>query len=248
MKNYDVTLILLISLAIISIIFFVKKKKIRKKVNIMESLSENIKLEKFVTLFINNLKTNRSAEWSLLSTLKEYPENDIRQLILQNITVGSSIEEIFENLSNVFSMEESKRMLRMISRLISYNLKYFTDFISPDILDYVRESIRLKNHVESLLFRTRIKVLVLSFSLSAVLAFFLKILPFILTFIISGNTTLVSIDALSSLIFYSFLIALLYDTYIVSRTVFYSHSILLSMLSALTFIFLYISLPNIFSI
>jgi hypothetical protein len=248
MKNYDVTSILLILLTVISIIFFIKKKKIKKQANIRESLSENIKLENFITLFINNLKINRSAEWSLLSTLKEYPESDIRQLILQNITVGSSIEEIFENLSNVFSMEESRRILRMISRLISHNLKYFTDSISPDILDYVRESIRLKNHVESLLFRTRIKVLVLSFSLSAVLAFFLKILPFILTFLISGNTTLNNIGALSSLIFYSFLIVLLYDTYIVSRTVFYSHSILLSILSTLTFIFLYIFLPNISSI
>jgi len=194
------------------------------------------------------LKANRGAEWALLSTLNEYPEDEIRSLIIQNITIGSSIEEIFENLSNTFSMEESKRMLRIISRMISHNLKYFTYSLSSDILDYVRESIRLKNHIEALLFRTRIKVLVLSFSLSAVLAFLSKILPFILAFFISENMILNDINFLSLLTFYSFLSVSLYDTYIVSKAVFYSHSVLLSILSALTFVFLHTFLPNIYSI
>ncbi|MCS7368277.1 MAG: hypothetical protein NDF57_00950 [archaeon GBS-70-058] len=249
MKIYDTPLIsLTIFVTFLVIIFLVKKKEIKKQINVRESLNESLKLENFITLFINNLKANRGAEWALLSTLNEYPEDEIRSLIIQNITIGSSIEEIFENLSNTFSMEESKRMLRIISRMISHNLKYFTYSLSSDILDYVRESIRLKNHIEALLFRTRIKVLVLSFSLSAVLAFLSKILPFILAFFISENMILNDINFLSLLTFYSFLSVSLYDTYIVSKAVFYSHSVLLSILSALTFVFLHTFLPNIYSI
>jgi len=246
MKIYDTPLIsLTIFVTFLVIIFLVKNKK---QINVRESLNESLKLENFITLFINNLKANRGAEWALLSTLNEYPEDDIRSIILQNITTGFSIEEIFENLSNTFSMEESKRMLRIISRMISHNLKYFTYSLSSDILDYVKESIRLKNHIEALLFRTRIKVLVLSFSLSAVLAFLSKILPFILVFFIGENMVLNDINFLSLLTFYSFLSVSLYDTYIVSKTVFYSHSVLLSILSALTFVFLHMFLPNIYSI
>jgi len=246
----NVNILFLLVIISVSLIFIAIIKTRSKKVKSLDRLSIKTYLERerefenFIAKFIENLKFIKSPEAALLYTSKIY-NGKFSDIIFQNISLGLSIGEIFNNLSNFFP--SNKRVLNLFSRSLSYDTTRFIS-ISDDVLKYIKETIYLKNQIEALLTKVRIKMTVLSISSSATLALLSKIIPFILNLIIIETNISMYFPLFNDLSLVSFLLFLtisLYNTYIVSKTIFHSHSIILSILSSLIFIFLYILTPEV---
>lgn len=232
----------------ISLIFIViiktrtKKNKGLHWLPIRTYLEKEKEFENFITKFIENLKFIKSPEAALLYTSKMY-NSKIGEIVFQNVSLGLPIGEILNNLSNFFP--GNKHILNLFSRSLSYDTTHFIS-TSNDILRYIKETMYLKNQIETLLTKIRIKMTILSISSSATLALLSKITPFILNFImIEANSTMYFplFNNLSVASFLLFITISLYNTFIVSKTIFHSHSIVLSIISALIFIFVYAITP-----
>ncbi|MCX8169334.1 MAG: hypothetical protein N3E39_03955 [Candidatus Methanomethylicia archaeon] len=239
----------LLTLTMISIIrYFMKNKENMEKITtIKKHLKEEMYFETFVSKFMDNLKIGMSPERALLISTKKYEYNkkmnlyNLYTITLQNMISGVTIKELLKNMCNVFSTKNNKRILLLLSSALSFNSKFFS-LIAYEVLNYIKKNINLKNHVESLLSRMRIRVIILSISSAAIYSFLSKILVFVLIMV----TRQENVYMLSTITFFSFLIITTYNTYIVSKAVFCTYPIILTVVSSLIFGFLYVILPNTF--
>lgn len=248
-KIDDPTFIALVSLLLMLFSYSFLYKKANKKIRIPLSyyLNENLELEKFLTLFVNNLKLNQSPELSLLCVCKEYDDEKVNLTIIQNTILGLPAYKTLMNLCNFFSSNYSKRILTLFSRSLKYNTKYFVEK-AHEILTHLKENIKVQKEIEGFMFRIRIRVTLISITSSAILSFFSKILPFFY-FILNGKnsftTNSLEYNALTFFVNLSFFILAFFNTYTISSIMFHSHAFVLSICSALVFILTHLILPEI---
>lgn len=213
--------------------------------------AEVVEVENFLSIFSSYLKLGLSPELSLVNSCRQYSgflKTLINGLVESSIYSGISASHSLLMLARKVKSRESRRLLQLFSHALNRNSEAFGS-IAFKLLKNLRRNRVLKNEVDLLFSRMKIRVSLLSLVFSAVLAMVARLFPIILLFMSSlrGGSLLAfnvqgALDDMS--IFLALGILSFLNTYFVSMVVYHSHPLMLSFASYIVYILFYLLTPN----
>ncbi|MCS7386958.1 MAG: hypothetical protein NDF55_09580 [archaeon GB-1867-005] len=211
---------------------------------------EIVELENFLTLFSSYLKLGLSPEASLLKACNQYSgalKSLFTSVIQSAITTGGSASDTLIYLSRKLRCPESRRILILFSRALKMDSKRFGNSAMA-IISCLKENRALKEYVDLLFSKMRLRASLLAVVSSAVLAVMTRLAPlFSILRIAASSTELPSAfpqSPASSTLFMALSMLAFMNSYFVSLIVHHRHPLLLSAASIVVYALVYLLFPQ----
>lgn len=210
---------------------------------------EVIELENFLTIFSTYLRLGLSPETSLLMACEQY-SGELKSLLSATvqavITAGGAASYALAALSKRLKSPECKRILILFSRALNKDAKLFGD-TALSIISCLKENRALKDYVNLLYSKMRLRASLLTIVSSAVLAVMTRLAPLISILKLSATSTTahsVGFQSESNSLFVAMIMMNFMNAYFVSLAVHHKHPILISATSTAVYILVYLLFPQ----